>query len=111
MSIIDLRLQQIANIKDQIDEKNSWIKKKKDELEEELNLIKTIPEELADLISRSASSATKNRRLGDTIEIKEAAQRNQEIVEELEDAVKKGEEELEELEKEKRALEDFVRGI
>ncbi|KAJ2892963.1 kinase-like protein [Zalerion maritima] len=108
MSIIDERLRQIAEIKDKIDEKITWIRENKDELEEKLSIIESIPEDLADVTSRSASNSTQNRGIGDTIDIAGSAARDKEIIKELEEVIEQGETDLEELEKEKQELEEFV---
>jgi len=110
MSITDERLRQIAELEDKIEKKIAWINDRKDELKKKTELVKDVPQDLINIMSKSASRSSGRRGQGETLDIDESATRDEEIIDQLGKEIKKAKKELEELKKEKRGLEDYKEG-
>lgn len=76
-----------------------------------INLISTVPHDMKNIISNSASRSSTRRGQGETIGIDESATRDEEILANLREAITEAEEELGEPSNEKRDLEDLVKGV
>jgi len=105
MSITSERLRQIEKLKEEVDEKLAWIKQRKDELDAMKALVENVPEDLQEIMSRSASGSTGLRTRGDAMSINDSAKRNREIILQLERAIREEEAELSRLVEEKQLLE------
>jgi len=110
MSITDQRIKQIEEIEGEIREKIAWIDKQKDELRKKIDLVGDVPQELIDMMSKSASRSSGRRGQGETVSIDESATRDAKIIADLRKGIRKAEKELEELNKEKQGLEDYNAG-
>lgn len=80
MSITDERLKQIADLETKITYKVAWIEKQKEELQKKTDLIRNVPQDLRDMMSKSASRSSGKRGQGETIDIDESATRDDEII-------------------------------
>ena len=79
-------------------------------METKQSILESTPRDLREIMSRTANSASVERRMGQTMTIDESIERDKKIIQDLEDAIKNKEEELENLENEKKDLKDFESG-
>ena len=110
MKITQQRVKQIDELRDRIDKNTTWIRGKRDKIKAEIYMMADIPQELQEILSRSASQSRENRGRSRAVDIEDTIARHEEVVSELDGAIKDTEEELGRLEMEKEALEEYTRG-
>ena len=111
MSITDARLAQIAKLEEEIQAKSAWIA----EQEATLNTMQDIAGRMDTVtkrsLSKSASAATARRGFGEATPIQESEARDKDIISDLRDTLKKEYADLDKLKEEKKALEDYTKGV
>jgi len=94
MSITDARLKQIQETEDKINDLVKWITREKEKLEEQKSIAENVPDEVLNLISKSASGSTSKRGKGETTSVRDSAERDKEVIQEMRDAIQEKEAEL-----------------
>ncbi|RSL82354.1 hypothetical protein CEP51_005222 [Fusarium floridanum] len=111
MSVTAARREEINGLEMKINDAITWMQTKQVELQAMVDLVSNVPEHIRDGMSRSASSSTKKKGRGETVDIDETLAKYQRAITEMRNAIAYKQQEVERLKKEKRELEEYEQSI